>query len=83
MAVKNLAAIAAELQTGGLPGQTPVACVQDGTTTAQRTVRTTLSQAASDVRRAGVRNPAVVVVGAVAGLPNPAAAARAAPANRS
>ena len=68
MAVRNLGVIAAELQTGGLDSTTPVACIQDGTTAAQRTVRTTLAQAAADVARARVKNPAVIVVGAVAGL---------------
>ena len=75
MAVKNLGAIAAALQTGGLPAATPVACVQDGTTPGQRTLRTTLAEAATDVRSHGVRNPAVIVIGAVAGLAGPLGAA--------
>ena len=75
MAVRNLGAIAAELQAGGLEAATPVACIQDGTTAAQRVVHSTLAQAAADVRFARVTNPAVIVVGAVAGLRRPATAA--------
>jgi siroheme synthase len=79
MAVRNLGAIAAELQAGGLESTTPVACIQDGTTAAQRVVHSTLAQAATDVRTARVKNPAVIVVGAVAGLREPAPAAPASP----
>ena len=75
MAVRNLGAIAVELQAGGLDSTTPVACIQDGTTAAQRTVHTTLARAAADVRAAQVTNPAVVVVGTVAALPAPATGA--------
>jgi uroporphyrin-III C-methyltransferase/precorrin-2 dehydrogenase/sirohydrochlorin ferrochelatase len=76
MAVKNLAAIAGELQSGGLAAATPVACVQDGTTPTQRVLRMTLAEAAAEVRSSGVKNPAVIVIGEVAGLPQPARPSR-------
>ncbi|WP_407939669.1 uroporphyrinogen-III C-methyltransferase [Motilibacter deserti] len=69
MAVDRLRAISAALIAGGRAEDTPVAVVQEGTLVGQRTVRTTLSAAAEDCARAGVRPPAVVVVGGVAGLP--------------
>jgi uroporphyrin-III C-methyltransferase / precorrin-2 dehydrogenase / sirohydrochlorin ferrochelatase len=65
MGLKNLPAIAATLRRYGRPGETPTAVVQEGTTGAQRVLRTTLDKVAGDVATAGVRPPAVVVVGEV------------------
>jgi uroporphyrin-III C-methyltransferase / precorrin-2 dehydrogenase / sirohydrochlorin ferrochelatase len=68
MAVKRLDAIASSLMTHGRPGDSPVSVIQEGTTRTQRILRTTLAQLAADVRDQGIRPPAVVVIGAVAGL---------------
>jgi uroporphyrin-III C-methyltransferase/precorrin-2 dehydrogenase/sirohydrochlorin ferrochelatase len=65
MGLKNLPEIAAALLAAGRPGDTPVAVVQEGTTSTQRTLRATLSTVADEARREGVRPPAVVVVGPV------------------
>jgi uroporphyrin-III C-methyltransferase/precorrin-2 dehydrogenase/sirohydrochlorin ferrochelatase len=65
MGLTNLPAIAAALLANGRDPDTPVAVVQDGTTAAQRTVRGRLAEIAATVAEAGVRSPAVVVVGAV------------------
>jgi uroporphyrin-III C-methyltransferase len=65
MAVANLAAIAERLAAGGLAPETPVAIVERGTCPDQRVVTATLSTVAAAVAAAGVRSPAVVVVGAV------------------
>jgi uroporphyrin-III C-methyltransferase / precorrin-2 dehydrogenase / sirohydrochlorin ferrochelatase len=65
MGLKNLPAIAATLRRYGRPGETPAAVVQEGTTGAQRVVRTTLDKVAGEAAAAGVRPPAVVVVGEV------------------
>jgi uroporphyrin-III C-methyltransferase/precorrin-2 dehydrogenase/sirohydrochlorin ferrochelatase len=65
MGLANLPAIAAALLANGRDPDTPVAVVQDGTTAAQRTVRARLVEIAAAVADAGVRSPAVVVVGAV------------------
>lgn len=67
MGLKNLAAISATLVAYGRPAQTPAAVVQEGTTGAQRTIRSTLGAVAADVAAAGLRPPAVVVVGDVVG----------------
>ncbi|WP_018252105.1 uroporphyrinogen-III C-methyltransferase [Salinispora mooreana] len=67
MGLKNLAAISATLVVNGRPAQTPAVVVQEGTTGAQRTVRSTLGVVAADVAAAGLRPPAVVVVGDVVG----------------
>ena len=53
---------------GGRPPDTPVAVVQDGTMRIQRSARATLATVADVVRGAEIAPPAVIVVGAVAGL---------------
>ncbi|PZF97223.1 uroporphyrinogen-III C-methyltransferase [Micromonospora deserti] len=65
MGLKNLAAITATLVAHGRPADTPAAVVQEGTTGAQRVLRSTLGAVAADVAAAGLRPPAVVVVGDV------------------
>ncbi|MEV0004099.1 uroporphyrinogen-III C-methyltransferase [Micromonospora sp. NPDC050980] len=65
MGLKNLAAIAAALIAHGRPPTTPAAVIQEGTTTAQRTLRSTLAAVAADVEAAALRPPAIVVVGDV------------------
>ena len=67
MGLKNLAAISAILVAHGRPAQTPAAVIQEGTTAAQRMLRSTLGAVAADVTAAGLRPPAIVVVGDVVG----------------
>jgi uroporphyrin-III C-methyltransferase/precorrin-2 dehydrogenase/sirohydrochlorin ferrochelatase len=65
MGLANLPAIVAALLDGGRPADTPAAAVQDGTTGAQRSVRAPLSGLVDAVAAAGIRPPAVVVIGRV------------------
>ena len=65
MGLRHLPAIVAALLAGGRPADTPAAAVQDGTTGAQRIVRAPLSGLVDAVTAAGIRPPAVVVVGEV------------------
>jgi uroporphyrin-III C-methyltransferase/precorrin-2 dehydrogenase/sirohydrochlorin ferrochelatase len=65
MGVTRLAETAAALVAAGRAPSTPVALVESGWTPDQRTTVTTLERAAEDARAAGVRPPAVVVVGEV------------------
>ncbi|OLF06085.1 uroporphyrinogen-III C-methyltransferase [Actinophytocola xanthii] len=67
MAVERIAAFADAL-LAGRARDTPVAVVQEGTTRAQRVLRSTLDKVADDVVAHGIRPPAVVVVGPVAAL---------------
>ncbi|MEU5938610.1 uroporphyrinogen-III C-methyltransferase [Micromonospora sp. NPDC047548] len=67
MGLKNLAAITATLTAHGRDPATPVAVIQEGTTGAQRTLRSTLGAVAADVVEAGLRPPAIVVIGDVVG----------------
>ncbi|WP_245812119.1 uroporphyrinogen-III C-methyltransferase [Actinophytocola xinjiangensis] len=68
MAVERAPAFAEVLMAGGRAPDTPAAIVQEGTTRAQRVVRSTLSTLADDVAAQGIRPPAVIVVGPVAAL---------------
>ena len=68
MGVRKLDRIAAQLVAGGRSPGEPVAVVQRGTFADQRTVSGTLDDIAQRAREAGVRAPAITVVGAVAGL---------------
>jgi uroporphyrin-III C-methyltransferase/precorrin-2 dehydrogenase/sirohydrochlorin ferrochelatase len=68
MGVERLDQFAAALLAAGRPGDTPVAIVQDGTMPNQRIIRSTLDAVAADAKAAGVRPPAVTVIGPVAAL---------------
>jgi uroporphyrin-III C-methyltransferase len=68
MPMTQLAEIAAALQAGGLPPETPAAVIQGASTTAERVVESTLSRVADDARAAGIGSPAIVVIGAIARL---------------
>ncbi|MCA2216765.1 uroporphyrinogen-III C-methyltransferase [Wangella sp. NEAU-J3] len=65
MGLKNLPEIAKRLIAEGKDPRTPAALVQEGSTTAQRLLRSTLGDAATDAAAAGIRPPAVVVIGDV------------------
>jgi uroporphyrin-III C-methyltransferase/precorrin-2 dehydrogenase/sirohydrochlorin ferrochelatase len=66
MAVERIELFTQVLLEGGRPADTPVLVVQHGTTTAQRTLRATLSDAPERIREEGVRPPAIIVIGSVA-----------------
>lgn len=68
MGVKNLPHIAARLREFGRPADTPVALVRWGTTAQQKTVTGTLGDIVERARAAGMKAPAIIVVGRVVGL---------------
>ncbi|HKN53320.1 MAG TPA: uroporphyrinogen-III C-methyltransferase, partial [Amycolatopsis sp.] len=68
MGVERLPLFAKALLDGGRPGDTPVAIIEDGTMRTQRVLRSTLDTVVADAAEAGVRPPAVIVIGPVAGL---------------
>lgn len=68
MAVERIEQFVQVLLRGGRPADTPVLVVQHGTTTAQRTLRATLADAPERIRSDGIRPPAIVVIGTVAGF---------------
>ncbi|MEN3539297.1 uroporphyrinogen-III C-methyltransferase [Microbispora sp. ZYX-F-249] len=65
MAVERIKEIAETLVRDGRSPETPVMVVQDGTLPTQRSVAATLSTVAERVTAAGVRPPAIVIVGEV------------------
>jgi uroporphyrinogen III methyltransferase / synthase len=66
MGVRRLSEIAERLVAAGRNPDEPAAVVERGTMSGQRSVRAPLGELASAADRAGVRAPAIVVVGAVA-----------------
>ncbi|ORW07405.1 uroporphyrinogen-III C-methyltransferase [Mycolicibacter longobardus] len=68
MAIERIEQFSAVLQKGGRPADTPVLVVQHGTTAAQHTLRATLADAPEKIRAEGIRPPAIVIIGAVAGF---------------
>ena len=68
MGVKNLPLIAERLTAAGRPADEPAAVIERGTLPGQRTVSATLADIASRVKDAGLRAPAITVIGPAAGL---------------
>ncbi len=68
MGLANLARIACRLITSGMARQTPAAVIEQGTLPAQRVVTGTLEDIATRTAAAGIRSPAIIVIGAVAAL---------------
>ncbi|HEX3590834.1 MAG TPA: uroporphyrinogen-III C-methyltransferase [Pseudonocardiaceae bacterium] len=68
MAVERIGAFADVLMAGGRASDTPVAVIADGTMRTQRTMRSTLDKVAAEVTANGIRPPAIIVIGPVAGL---------------
>jgi uroporphyrin-III C-methyltransferase len=68
MPMAQLGGITAALMKGGLAPETPAALVQSATTENERVVESALGTLAADAEAQGIGSPAIVVIGAVAGL---------------
>jgi len=68
MGVGNLAGIAEKLTSHGRPKETPIAVIERGTVPEQRTITGTLENIDRLAGEAGIRPPAIIVVGEVVGL---------------
>ncbi|MBW8804514.1 MAG: uroporphyrinogen-III C-methyltransferase [Catenulisporales bacterium] len=68
MGIERIGAIAAALIANGRDPETPVAVIQEGTMPGERRAQTTLGLVAAAVAEAGIRPPAIIVVGPVVGL---------------
>ena len=68
MGVQNLPTIATVLRENGRSGDTPVGVVQDGSMPAERVTLGTLDSIAGIAEQAGVRAPAIIVIGGVVGV---------------
>lgn len=68
MGISRLNEICAQLIAHGLPASTPAGVIERGTTDAQRVVTADLATLTEQVQAAGIRPPALTVVGGVVGL---------------
>lgn len=68
MGLQRLEKIAADLQAGGMAGDTPAAVISGGNAAHRAAVRVPLREIAAAARQAGVQAPAVIVVGPTAAL---------------
>ncbi len=68
MAVERIGQFADALLLGGRAPQTPATVIQEGTMRTQRVLRADLQTVAQRVKEEGIRPPAIIVVGAVAGF---------------
>lgn len=68
MGLQRLEKIAADLQAGGMAGDTPAAVISGGNAAHSAAVRAPLCRIAETARRAGVEAPAIILVGEVASL---------------
>ena len=68
MGVKNLPRIAANLVANGRSTDTPVAVIRWGTTPKQKTVTGTLDTIVDETQKAGIKAPAIIIVGGVVNL---------------
>ena len=68
MPMTQLAGITAALIKGGLSADTPAALLQSATTEDERVVDSTLGRLVDDAHANAIASPAIVVIGAVAGL---------------
>jgi siroheme synthase len=68
MGVTTLPYITQRLLDGGLDPETPAAVIQHGTVPQQRAIMDTLVKIAEHAKTAGVKSPAVIVIGEVVAL---------------
>jgi len=68
MGAETLVSIVVALVAAGRDVNTPLACVMDGGLPSQKVVHSTLAMVVSSGPPTGLRSPAVIVIGAVAGL---------------
>ncbi|MGN7976358.1 uroporphyrinogen-III C-methyltransferase [Microbacterium sp. 22195] len=66
MGVAALPQLVSAAVRSGIPGERPMAFVENGHSAVQRTTRTTLAHALTDAAEIGLSNPAVIVIGEVA-----------------
>lgn len=68
MGLINIEKISTELMKAGLPGDTPAAGVERGTTPDQRTILTTLEKLPDCIHRAELKAPSLLIIGKVVDL---------------
>jgi len=65
MGVSNLAEVKSALMAAGMSGETPAAVIERATLPDQRSLRTSLAELPDAAQKAGIKSPAVFVIGSV------------------
>ena len=68
MGLSRLGIICKELVSGGIDKKTPVAVIQDGTTSKQKMIIGTVSNIAQKVKRSKIEPPSIIIIGNVVSL---------------
>ena len=68
MGLSRLGIICKELVSGGIDKKTPVAVIQDGTTSKQKMIIGTVSNIAQKVTRSKIEPPSIIIIGKVVSL---------------
>jgi len=68
MGLSRIGVICKELAKGGLEKNTPVAVIQNGTTSKQRMIKGTISNIAKKVREHKIKPPSIIIIGKVVSL---------------
>lgn len=68
MGIASAGRICGGLRQAGMPGDTPAAVIENGTSARQRTARATLATLAGAIADQGIHSPAVIVIGRTAAL---------------
>ena len=68
MGLSRLGIICKQLTSGGMDKKTPVAVIQDGTTSKQKMIIGTVSNIAQKVKRSKIEPPSIIIIGKVVSL---------------
>jgi len=68
MGLSRVGIISKQLLSGGMDKKTPVAVIQDGTTSKQKMITGTISNIAQKIKQSKIRPPSIIIIGKVVSL---------------
>jgi len=68
MGLSRIGIISKQLLSGGMDKKTPVAVIQDGTTSKQKMITGTISNIAQKIKQSKIRPPSIIIIGKVVSL---------------
>ena len=68
MGLSRIGVICKQLSSGGMNKKTPVAVIQDGTTSRQKMITGTVSNIEQKVKRSKMKPPSIIIIGSVVSL---------------
>jgi len=68
MGLSRIGIISKQLLSGGMDKKTPVAVIQDGTTSKQKMITGTISNIAQKIKQSKIRPPSIIIIGKVVNL---------------